>query len=1080
MKRFLAATLLALGAGLAQGFVSAPAALAATFIPPGMEWRTITTAHFRVHFPAELRDIARKAARYGEEAHEYLGPYFGRPDDVTDMTILDTEDSTNGFALPFPGSSLTFYVTPPSPEEEWYLGRYDNWLKMIVVHEYTHVLHLRSAAGPGGVPGFLNSALIRAFLPEFSSLINLDFLPDFMKEGLAVYWESALTGGGRAVEGQFDMVLRTQFSNGEPFGIDQASGKYQLDWAPGGVNYSYGTLFFKYLAAEYGSTAAAKLTDSLGFFPWTGINLASARGLGASTYDIWDDTISYFKDRYSRQITEIKKQPLTQAQSVTTDGRIHRHPRWLGNARLLYSRSPLEGTAGLLSTFLDGTGEDFVLSKSSRKDYSLTADQSSLYYYAGGDGPPLTSFYDVYRFDMKTRGNEQITHGLRAMCPAVAPDGSRLLVVLNGGGRNDLGMIDRYGKLLWRFRGPDFGNFSNPVWSPDGKQIALSQWVDGRTNVMIFDPEAKTLKAVAPEDSVQLFPAWSPDGKHLLFSSDRTGVTNLYAVRLADGKFFRLSNVVGGAFDPAVSPDQTKLAFSEYEAGGFNVKWLPYEPEKWAEVPGLGRLGAVPDVRVAAAGLSDAPAGKPAPESFPLVLRDASASEAPDVLKVDAAPEVAYNPLLSMVPKYVWPRIILDLDNLNALGPGLPEIPGVVGHRFGSGPSLYLLAYSEDVLQQHSVFGLAGYHLGFNRPAYALSYANDQLPPTLRAGFSVDSIPFFRPIPPEQLNISPSYPYRIMLGRESRTLSFGIDYPPATSPLVDSWIGGAIGHLGLSIENRTPFFSLEGNNIPTPMLAIGTTADGTPVALARQINSVSVSVSRSDTERPVRPISPSGGSLWTAGVSRSDPLMGSDIGTWKAWSEGRYFIKTIGRQILALRGVAGVNFTDPQASPRDGAYFVQVPITWDSNFFTLGERIAPVGDISVGKSDGVAIHSLSDLRTIGEVGSFLPLRGFPVGVEVGSHVALGSAEYRIPILEIERGIGTVPIFFDRISFAPFADMGKAWDVWSAEPLLFSAGAEFRIHMTLAQGIPSEARIGYARGLGPGGVNQLILGIGSVF
>ncbi len=1120
MKRFLTVALLAGGLGLGL-LESPPGALAATFTPPGLSWRTLQTAHFRIHFPEDLRDIARKAARYAEEAHERLGPYFGRENDVTDVTILDTEDTTNGFATPFPETSLTFFVTPPSPEEDWYLGRYDNWLKMIVVHEYTHVLHLRSAAGPGGVAGFINSAFLRAFLPEFSPLVNLDFLPDFMKEGLAVYWESALTGGGRAMEGQFDMVLRSQFAAGKPFGIDQASGKYYLDWAPGGVSYSYGTLFFKYLAAQYGDNAAADLTRGLGQFPWTGINAASSRTLGNTTYEIWDQTIDYFETRYKRQVAEISATPVTKAKPVTTDGRIHRHPKWLSNDRLIYSRSPLEGSVGLLSSNLDGSDVQFVLGKASRRDYSLTADGSQLYYYSGGDGPALTSFFDIYRMDVKSKKSKQVTHGQRAFCPAVRPDGKQVFVVLNGQGRNDLGMIDEYGKLLWRYRGPEMGSFSNPVWSPDGKRIALSQWTDGRTNIKLFDPETRTFTAVAPEDAVQLFPAWSPDGKYLLFSSDRSGVMNLHAARLADGKLFGLSNVVGGAFDPAVSPDQTKLAFSEYEENGWNVKVMPFRPETWTEVPAA--LSQVPDVlqasrlRLASAGGSDAGtaaeahnpsqtgdpsslsgasqskpgaanwqiAGTPdvieavpapgkrfPPEAFPVVTRgERPAKVSDDVAEAESALETPYNPLPSMLPQNLWPRIILDLDNNNSVGPGLPEIGGVVGHMRGAGPAIAIQGYGQDVLRQHTYFGSLGLYAGISRFAGALSYTNDQFPPSLSVGMSVS---------PSVIGegSGAGAATKLLLGREERSVFAGVSYPPYTSALLGNWLTGMVGNLNFTARQFVPFYAgaeyrdFEG---PLPL------SQSQPIFLPEKVNTIALQVFGNETDRPLRAFSPVGGPLWTVGVSRSDKLIGSDLGYWKTWAEGRQFVTLGGRNVLALRGMTGYNFTDPQSVTSAASRIYLNNTALDRNMFFMGEFVATTSyDIGIGRASSAAIHSLADLRTIGEPDALVPLRGFPIGVSLGNHVALFSAEYRIPLFEIQRGLGTFPLFFDRVSVAPFVDVGKAWTVWDSMPLLAGVGAETRIHVNLAQGIPSEFRVGLARGIGPLGVNQVILGIGAVF
>lgn len=1156
--------------------MSAAPARAATFVAPGGDWRTLETAHFRIHFRSELREIARKVAEFAEEAHARLGPYFGRPDDVTHVTILDTQDSTNGFGTPFPEASLTFFLTPPSPDEEWYVGRYDNWLKMILAHEYVHVLQARSSAGPGAVPGYLNAAAVRAFLPEFAPLLSLDFLPEFLKEGLAVYQESAISGGGRALEGYFDMVLRSQYLSGKVLGIDQASGKYDLDWAPGGGRYLYGTAFYTYLSRKYGEQAAPTLTARLGEAPWLGINLAASRALGKSAYELWDEAIAFYRERYERQIKAISSRPVTRARAVTASGRNHRHPRWLDAKTLLYTRSPLEGTAGLFKSGITGDDPEatavLVLAKSSRKSYTLSADRRFLYYYAEGESPRLASFSDIHRFDLARGVSEPFTRGARASFPAVSPDGERILAVLGGEARKDLGMFDRKGKLLWRLRGPDFGSFASPAWSPDGKRVALVQWIDGRTNVVLFDPETRTLQAVAPEDAVQLYPAWSPDGTTLLFASDRTGVFNLHAVRLADRKRYRLTNVLGGAFDPDVSPDGKNLAFVEYGPAGYDVKVMPYDPAAWlpedpdmplearghylggdlvalatrapgaeglasgsregpaavtrardiaaqgaeSQKAGAGEgLAAVAGARniqvqggeglkvgaiegLAALGDGEHPAQAAAawpdrvPEKRPFRLP-------PEELEaVRRSPERPYNPLETLLPQLVWPYAVLDTSQVQGLALALPG--NLAMDLGGAGPWLSIRAYGQDVLRQHTYVGLAGVMLGTSRPMAALSYWNDLFDPTIGVGFSL--------LPDRFLKGSEGG----VLQRDEQAFFLSLTYPPPESVLLKSWLTGTVGTVTLRSRaysvNRQPVLEIASNAGPLrfapahlPISQLGPVPMDTGevalgvLALPNQVNSLSFTLSGNSAERPyLRPFTPSSGALWTVGVERADRAIGSEIDLTRAWADLRYFLPTWGRHVLALRAVGGAGFATPfvNRNPQSGL----AEVLLNPRAFSLGERLAAVGDASIGRAAGAAIHDFDDLRGLpGEVGDTLPLRGYPVGAPVpgrtgqsnadyagfGDHGALLTAEYRIPLLEVQRGLGTVPIFFDRLSIAPFVEVGKAWTVFDQALPLWSAGVELRTHVTLAQYIPTQVRLGYARGLTANlGVNQVILGIGSAF
>ena len=63
-----------------------------------------------------------------------------------------------------------------------------------------------------------------------------------------------------------------------------------------------------------------------------------------------------------------------------------------------------------------------------------------------------------------------------------------------------------------------------------------------------------------------------------MFCSDRDGISNLYALRIADRSLLRVTNVLGGAFQPAVSPDGRTVAYADYSSLGFDVRVAPLEP----------------------------------------------------------------------------------------------------------------------------------------------------------------------------------------------------------------------------------------------------------------------------------------------------------------------------------------------------------------------------------------------------------------------------------------------------------------------------------------------------------------------
>jgi len=58
---------------------------------------------------------------------------------------------------------------------------------------------------------------------------------------------------------------------------------------------------------------------------------------------------------------------------------------------------------------------------------------------------------------------------------------------------------------------------------------------------------------------------------------------------------------------------------------------------------------------------------------------------------------------------------------------------------------------------------------------------------------------------------------------------------------------------------------------------------------------------------------------------------------------------------------------------------------------------------------------------------YFPLRGLPQAALTSTRAMLLSAEYRIPLISVQRGVGTMPLFVNDLHIAAFADYGNAWN-----------------------------------------------------
>ncbi|PKN58726.1 MAG: hypothetical protein CVU56_03980 [Deltaproteobacteria bacterium HGW-Deltaproteobacteria-14] len=157
-----------------------------------------------------------------------------------------------------------------------------------------------------------------------------------------------------------------------------------------------------------------------------------------------------------------------------------------------------------------------------------------------------------------------------------------------------------------------------------------------------------------------------------------------------------------------------------------------------------------------------------------------------------------------------------------------------------------------------------------------------------------------------------------------------------------------------------------------------------------------------------------------------------------------------------------------------------LPLPFDDHVLSL--RLG--GGISGGDTDARSLFGLggvpeqdllTDLLNQTNAGAVW-LRGFDVGAFTGTSYAMLTAEYRLPLWRPRRGLATFPVFLGDVSLGVFCDAAVIGD----EPFtgaLFDhpkvgLGAELRWTMDLFYGFAVGLRLGYARGLGPDGTDQV--------
>jgi WD40-like Beta Propeller Repeat len=495
-------------------------------VNPAAGWRTLHTPHFRIHFRPAARAAALLEAREAERAYELLGGELHPPRGVVDLVLSDDGDASNGSATPFPSNRIVVYLPPPATELG--LERYDRWLRLATTHELTHIFHLDRVRSFWSV--------LQTVFGRVPGLFPNEYQPTWVVEGLAVYYESKFTNGGR-VNGSF----HTQVLASEAAAHRARSPSNALLFSrwPGGVApYAYGSRFWSYLADSLGDSVIPRFTEATAgqLIPFrVGRELARAVP-GLSLAAAWP------------RATRPAPAAPGRTRSVALDSGLWAEP------------VPRVSPDGRRVAYLRNDGKDvpeirIVSADGWRPLRSHRVNDEASYDWVG-DTLVVSQFdftsrwrvrSDLYRWLPDGRW-ERVTHGARLREPRGGA--GRLSAIALLPGTNHPTLLSGAGDL-----GVTWGDV---VPSPDGRWVAATRNAQGHWSLVRWPTSSPDrVHVLLASRDLLCDPVWTPTGA-LLYVSDQTGFPQVYRWRDAATPV-ALTAEPFGARAPAALPDGTLL-----------------------------------------------------------------------------------------------------------------------------------------------------------------------------------------------------------------------------------------------------------------------------------------------------------------------------------------------------------------------------------------------------------------------------------------------------------------------------------------------------------------------------------------
>lgn len=547
------------------------------------DWKVLSTPHFEIFFYPEEEALAARAAVIAEDAyvriselfdHEFSSqvPFilYASPNDFQQTNISDglIGEGTGGFSeplrnrmvLPYPGDNQGFIH--------------------VINHELIHVFMFDIAwksTGPGRAR--------RQIFP----------IPLWFAEGAAEWFSTGW-------DLQADMWLRDATIHGWVVPLTRIYGGFQV--------YKEGQSAMRYIAETYGRPKVVEFFKSVGRTGNVERSVNTSFGLSMKKFD--ENWRRWLKHDYwelyaeKQELEEVGIQLTDHAENgnyffqqpaISPDGRTIAFFSDNDGFPELYLMDAIEQT--IIRKLATGyRSNDFLSLHSFDSGISFSPDSKRIAFIAKSGGDEV--LYVINVEDGSVENKMKLPTEI-ARSPDWSPVADQVVFSGTEGGQTDLYLVDLNAKKVQRLTN-DVADEHAPAWFPDGKRIVFSSYPNTTVDIRFERGEKGTLN-LAPVDfersgnvshvgvtfDIQTMDlttgtsellisttgadtepvVWDEDT--VLFVSDANGIQNLYEYRISEGSVRRLTDVLGGIFQPDVSREANTLVFSAFTQAGWDI-----------------------------------------------------------------------------------------------------------------------------------------------------------------------------------------------------------------------------------------------------------------------------------------------------------------------------------------------------------------------------------------------------------------------------------------------------------------------------------------------------------------------------
>lgn len=549
------------------------------------QWLERESENFKVIYKEYHSHLINNVLVSAEKAFKTISELFNYfPDDKIIINTYDVSDYGFAATSTTPQNFIRLEIEPMEPGYE--VVPYNERIQWLISHELVHVVVNDAEVGfeslCRSIFGKVPPEKTQPLSVFYGLLTNYNrYSPRWHQEGIAVFFETWLSGGYGRVLGSFDeMYFRTLVSEGKTFPsqLDLETLLSHNSILLENIYYIYGGRFVAYLAIVYGTQKVLDWFRTKEGDAYCGFEGKFKKVFNKDFYEAWNDFISYETKFQEENIEILEKAEQTKLRKISSEnlGWVSR-PYYdsPSNSIVFVYHRPHELTSLQSIDLTTGVSNKFisVATPSMIQVSSIALDEvNGLLFYTTKNNQ---LFRDIHVYHLESGEEKMLFENARVGDLAVSPVTHDLWGIQHDAGFTTLVNSPYPYREIHRLITFDLGDelFNLSIEDMGKKLSATLKKSSGQQSIIVFNAESALADSSfeyqvisssgSPENS-----SWSRDGRFLYWNAYTNGVSNIYRYDFNDKSLKAISHCISGLFRPIeISPDSV-FAF-EFSLGGF-------------------------------------------------------------------------------------------------------------------------------------------------------------------------------------------------------------------------------------------------------------------------------------------------------------------------------------------------------------------------------------------------------------------------------------------------------------------------------------------------------------------------------